>query len=232
MRRTRCHYTLKSNNCTEPKSVDLAAIKRKVVVLIRGGLHRAKGQRPKLSNNEYGEVSRRRSSDEGSESCWSEGQNQARWRSMKATGRDEIMHRQLSIWDCLQRDTAEREEYAGVCTSPGMVETEATNEQKRKRGLLEQIISSENLRRAAKRVKANRGSGGTDGMTVYELEQWLDENLESLQQQLRDGKYRPQPVRRVEIPQGQQGQDQKIGNSHCNRPHDPGSNLPSVKPNL
>jgi group II intron reverse transcriptase/maturase len=129
---------------------------------------------------------------------------------MKATGRDEIMHRQLSIWDYLQRDTAEREEYAGVCTSPGMVETETTNEQKRKRGLLEQIISSENLLRAAKRVKANRGSGGTDGMTVYELDQWLDENLESLQQQLRDGKYRPQPVRRVEIPKDK-GKTRKLG---------------------
>jgi retron-type reverse transcriptase len=92
-----------------------------------------------------------------------------------------------------------------------MVETEATNEQKRKRGLLEQIISGENLRRAAKRVKANRGSGGTDGMTVYELEQWLDENLESLQQQLRDGKYRPQPVRRVEIPKDSKGKTRKLG---------------------
>jgi len=49
---------------------------------------------------------------------------------------------------------------------------------------------------AVKRVKANKGAAGVDGMTVNELDSWFTDHGEELLQRLRDGKYRPQPVRR------------------------------------
>jgi RNA-directed DNA polymerase len=50
---------------------------------------------------------------------------------------------------------------------------------------------------AFKRVKTNKGSHGVDGMGVDELLQYLKENGERLRQSILDGKYRPNPVRRV-----------------------------------
>ncbi len=67
-------------------------------------------------------------------------------------------------------------------------------------GLLERIIDRNNLNLAFKRVKSNKGSHGIDGMKVDELLQYLKENGDSLRQSLLDGSYKPNPVRRVEIP--------------------------------
>jgi len=66
--------------------------------------------------------------------------------------------------------------------------------------LLEAIVSRENMTKAYKRVVANKGSHGIDGMGVDELLPYLKENWTNIKQQLLDGKYKPQPVRRVEIP--------------------------------
>lgn len=66
--------------------------------------------------------------------------------------------------------------------------------------LLEQILSRDNMNNAYKRVKANKGSHGVDSMTVDELLQYLKEHGQELRQSLLKGRYRPQPVRRVEIP--------------------------------
>ena len=66
--------------------------------------------------------------------------------------------------------------------------------------LLEQILSRDNLNNAYKRVKANKGSHGIDSMTVDELLQYLKEHGLELRQSLLEGRYKPQPVRRVEIP--------------------------------
>lgn len=66
--------------------------------------------------------------------------------------------------------------------------------------LLEKILESENLRLAFKRVKSNKGSHGVDGMKVDELPQYLKQNIISLKKSILEGTYRPQPVRRVEIP--------------------------------
>jgi len=66
--------------------------------------------------------------------------------------------------------------------------------------LLEAIVSRENMTRAYKRVVANKGSHGIDGMGVDELLPYLRENWETIKQQLLEGTYKPQPVRRVEIP--------------------------------
>ena len=66
--------------------------------------------------------------------------------------------------------------------------------------MLEKILSDENIRRAKKRVYANKGAGGVDGVTVRELDEYMGQNWESIKQQIRERKYRPQPVLRVEIP--------------------------------
>lgn len=66
--------------------------------------------------------------------------------------------------------------------------------------LLEKILDSNNLKLAFKRVKANKGSHGVDGMKVDELPQFLKQNGGTLKASILEGTYRPQPVRRVEIP--------------------------------
>ena len=119
---------------------------------------------------------------------------------MQPTDRDKLKHSQLTMWDLLQEDTAERESSAGVCVSPRMDETDTTDEQTHEDNLLEQILTWENMERAVKRVKSNKGAEGVDGMTVGDLDEWLADNADALLQRLQDGKYRPQPVRRVEIP--------------------------------
>jgi RNA-directed DNA polymerase len=71
--------------------------------------------------------------------------------------------------------------------------------------LIEQICSRENMRAAYKRVYANRGAPGIDNMKVEELYDWLRENGQQLRTQLMQGEYKPQPVRKVEIPKPQGG---------------------------
>jgi len=65
--------------------------------------------------------------------------------------------------------------------------------------LMEEVVEGENLKRAWKRVKANQGSPGVDGMTVFALKDYLDEHWPAIREQLLMGKYQPQPVLRVEI---------------------------------
>ncbi len=66
--------------------------------------------------------------------------------------------------------------------------------------LMERVVASANLNHAYKRVKANRGAPGVDGMTVNDLRLWLAGNKDALVAQLVQGSYRPQPVRGVELP--------------------------------
>ncbi len=66
--------------------------------------------------------------------------------------------------------------------------------------LLEQVLSRENLFQALKRVRSNRGAPGIDGMTVEELPEFLRESWPAIREALFAGTYRPNPVRRVEIP--------------------------------
>lgn len=66
--------------------------------------------------------------------------------------------------------------------------------------LLEKILDDDNVYRAYRRVYANKGAGGVDGVTVDELADYLKENRRTILDQIRKREYRPQPVRRVEIP--------------------------------
>ena len=65
--------------------------------------------------------------------------------------------------------------------------------------LMEEIFERENLSKALKRVQANEGSPGIDGMTVEELPGYLNQHWPTIREQLRSGTYKPKPVRRVEI---------------------------------
>lgn len=66
--------------------------------------------------------------------------------------------------------------------------------------LLDRILSDENIKLAKKRVYANKGAGGIDGVTVEELDEYLERNWKSIKQQIQARTYKPQPVKRVEIP--------------------------------
>jgi group II intron reverse transcriptase/maturase len=66
--------------------------------------------------------------------------------------------------------------------------------------LLAKILESENLNQAFKQVKSNKGASGVDGMKVNELKEHLSENGERIKEQIQTRKYKPSPVRRVEIP--------------------------------
>lgn len=63
--------------------------------------------------------------------------------------------------------------------------------------LLEKILEKENLNKAYKHVKANKGAPGVDGVTVDEAYDFIMENKEKLLHQMRKRTYKPQPVRRV-----------------------------------
>lgn len=76
---------------------------------------------------------------------------------------------------------------------------------------MEKILQSNNLNGAYKKVKSNKGAGGVDGMRVDELLSFLKENQKQLVQKIRDGKYKPNPVRRVEIPKETKGEFRKLG---------------------
>ena len=103
---------------------------------------------------------------------------------------------------CSQRDSAEHEGYAKVSRSFNRIWKERDSAQPR---LLESILYKDNFNRAYKRVKANKGKHGVDGMTVEEALPYLREHQKELTDRILRGKYTPSPVRRVEIPKSDGG---------------------------
>ena len=103
---------------------------------------------------------------------------------------------------CSQRDSAEHEGYAKASRSFNRIWKERDSAQPK---LLETILYKDNLNRAYKRVKANKGKPGVDGMTVEEALPYLREHQKELTGGILKGKYTPSPVRRVEIPKPEGG---------------------------
>ena len=129
---------------------------------------------------------------------------------MKATKAGAKYSQLLGREGFTQKNSAEHEGYAEAYNPAKITETDSTNANESEERLLEQIVSNHNLNEAFKRVKANKGAHGIDGMKVDELLQYLKENGETLRQSILDGKYRPNPVRRVEIPK-ENGKKRNLG---------------------
>src|SRR3972149_4997781 len=89
------------------------------------------------------------------------------------------------------RPSPREEQQAFTATGPARALTER---------LMEEVTDRDNLNRAYRQVKANRGAPGVDGMTIAAAADWIVEHKEELIASLLDGSYRPQPVRGVEIP--------------------------------
>ena len=71
--------------------------------------------------------------------------------------------------------------------------------------MLEEILDIRNVEKALKQVTANKGAGGIDGMQTDELRDYLNANWQALRRSVLEGNYKPQPVRKVEIPKPQGG---------------------------
>lgn len=120
-------------------------------------------------------------------------------------------NRQLHMEDYLQMVSAEQKEYAEVFDYSKITEKSGVITDYWTNNLLELILRKENLNKAYKRVKANKGKGGIDDMQVDELLPFLKENQKTLIRRIRDGRYKPNPVRRVGIPKETKGEFRKLG---------------------
>ena len=76
--------------------------------------------------------------------------------------------------------------------------------------LLEEILNPKNLNKAYKKVISNKGVAGVDGITVEEECEYLKENKDRILNQIRKRRYRPQPVKRVQIPK-ENGKKRNLG---------------------
>ena len=98
---------------------------------------------------------------------------------------------------CSQRDSAERKGYVRAHRSFNRIWKERDSAEP---DILGKILDKDNLNRAYKRVKANKGAPGVDGMTTRDARAWLKEHQSELIEKIRRGHYTPSPVRRKEIP--------------------------------
>ena len=122
---------------------------------------------------------------------------------MKVTKRADEHSQSLLEGNSPQKDSAEHERYAGECVSLRITENNTTNANEQR--LLEQILNRNNLNRAYERVKVNKGAHGVDKMGVGDMLNYLKTNGEAIKQAIAEGKYKPNPVRRVEIPKDDGG---------------------------
>ena len=124
--------------------------------------------------------------------------------------KDGFKGRQLHIEDYLCGIPAERGRETGVTDHQRITGGDDIITDFWTDNLLELIIRRDNLNKAYLQVKRNKGAGGIDGMQVDELLPYLREHQSELIRQLREGKYKPNPVRRVEIPK-EGGKTRKLG---------------------
>ena len=125
--------------------------------------------------------------------------------------KDGFKNRQLHMEDYLRVIPAEQGRETGVFDYRRIAEDDNTITDFWTDNLLELITRTDNLNKAYLQVKRNKGKGGIDGMQVDGLLPYLREHQSELIQQLREGKYKPNPVRRVEIPKEEKGKVRKLG---------------------
>lgn len=112
---------------------------------------------------------------------------------------EELMQK-IETTNCPRRDRTASEEQEGVQTFMEIKDEELVEVQLRGNNLLELILSPGNLNAAYRQVVRNGGAGGVDKMGTSELLPYLKLHKDELMEKLRNGKYRPNPARRVEIP--------------------------------
>ena len=119
-----------------------------------------------------------------------------------------VESRQLQKEGYLQEISVERRGNVGARSIASMSAEERNGGKEYASRLMEEILDRENMNLAYKKVKANRGSHGVDGMTVNELLQYLKEKGKTIIQEILEGIYVPSPVRKVEIPKPDGGKGQ------------------------
>ena len=127
----------------------------------------------------------------------------------------------MNLTDNTQQNIQPRLDYSptptGEAREAGRAETEsseATNGLESPAStdrLMEEVCERDNLKEALRRVKANKGSAGVDGMSIGRLSDYLKQHWPAIREQLLNGTYEPKPVRRVEIPKPDGGGVRKLG---------------------
>ncbi|HME11059.1 MAG TPA: group II intron reverse transcriptase/maturase [Bryobacteraceae bacterium] len=116
------------------------------------------------------------------------------------------MNLRSDMWQNIQTELDFSSTPAGEACEVGREETESLSTANdpespaRTNRLMEEVCERENLKEALRRVKANKGSAGVDGMTVGGITDYLKQHWPAIREQLLNGTYEPRPVRRVEIP--------------------------------
>src|ERR1035441_1773781 len=122
------------------------------------------------------------------------------------SGKRQKNQNQLAFWFAGASEACfDGQEGTGTPVVEREAESPAGNQQ-----LMEEVVERENLIKALKRVQANKGSPGVDGMTVDELPEYLKRHWTVTREQLMSRTYKPQPVRRHEI-EKQGGGMRKLG---------------------
>lgn len=174
---------------------------RKVTRITRGDLSAC----PVLETLRDVSMSRQKSADAivAGLTTLSEGQNTKRWTGAEVSMTTGVAEDRIEISGAMAKGSDRKSpEYAcGVTRGTATKEHPCPEAQR----LMETILSRENMQAALKRVVSNRGAAGIDGMTVGELGDYLRHNWPCIRNQLLGGEYRPQAVRKVEIPKATGG---------------------------
>lgn len=118
---------------------------------------------------------------------------------------------QIDFEGCLARVGAEHREQPEALSTRDITPKKKTRLLTQDEALLERIVAKDNLELAATRVRANRGSAGIDKMSVSELREYLEAHIDTLREDVLQGRYKPQAVRRVEIPKKEKGKVRLLG---------------------
>ena len=199
--RVRLLTKLKPNNYTESCGINVADgwRERKVWYPGRSVRYAMKEVTTAESSAERTEVSRGHSSREVKDRI----NRSLEYDSERRNGQMDVENKE----SCLQRDSAERKGYVRAHRSFNRIWKERDSAEP---DILGKILNKDNLNRAYKRVKANKGAPGVDGMIIEEAFLWLKEHNHELTERIRKGHYTPSPVRRVEIPKPDGGM-RKLG---------------------
>ncbi|TLN00088.1 group II intron reverse transcriptase/maturase [bacterium] len=116
-----------------------------------------------------------------------------------ASSREKQRQQKIPKGSCLQEEAVNPQGTEGV-PSFTPAQTKETTREASSTQLMEKVVEKQNMLLALRRVEFNKGAPGIDGMTVKDLRTSLNDQWTQVMQQLLEGTYQPQPVRRVEIP--------------------------------